>query len=146
MTNKPFWQTKNLATLTTEEWESICTGCGKCCQLKLQDEEGDEVYYTNVVCQYFDCQSRRCGHYAERCTLVPTCLKLTPQNLDKIDWIPQTCAYHILSKTGNLPEWHPLVSGKPLPAEHALPAQIISELFVPEDELEDHIIEEETDD
>ena len=38
--------------------------------------------------------------------------------------------------------WHPLITGKPLPKEFMVPANSISELLVPEEELEDHIIED----
>ena len=39
---------------STKEWEDICRRCGKCCLIKLQDEETEDIYYTNVVCKYFD--------------------------------------------------------------------------------------------
>ena len=142
MKNNKFWQNKKPQDYTTEEWESICTHCGKCCLIKLQDEENDEVFYTNVICKYFNCEKHLCSEYSQRCTLVPECLKLNPQNINQIPWIPETCAYYILAQTGSLPAWHPLVSGKPLPTEFKIPQNTISENLVSEEELEDHILED----
>ena len=45
---------KKLENMTEEEWEAVCNRCGKCCLIKLQDEDTSEIYYTNVVCKYFD--------------------------------------------------------------------------------------------
>lgn len=146
MTANKFWETKPLQDYTAEEWESICSRCGQCCLIKLQDEDGGEVYYTNVVCRYFNSDSHCCSEYNKRCTLVPSCLRLTPQNLDKIDWIPDNCAYNILRRTGKLPDWHPLITGKPLDKKYAIGHNVISELLVKEEDLEDHIIEDENDD
>ena len=145
MTAKPFWKTKKLSEFTPKEWESVCAHCGQCCLLKLQDEDSGDICYTNVICRYHDCKTHLCTRYADRCTLVPTCLKLTPQNLNDIFWIPETCAYNILNRSGDLPNWHPLVSGKPLPQDRQIDANVVSELDVPEAELEDHIIEDEDD-
>ena len=146
MTNNKFWQIKKPKDFSAEEWESICTHCGKCCLIKLQNEDTDDVFYTNVICRYHDCKTNLCKQYTNRCSLVPTCLKLTPQNINKLFWIPETCAYRILFSTGNLPEWHPLVIGKALPEEFKIPTTVVSELSVSEDELEDYIIEDENDD
>lgn len=146
MTTNNFWQVKKPADFSPEEWESVCTHCGRCCLLKLEDEDSGDIFYTDVVCRYHDCQSHLCKEYANRCALVPACLKLTPQNIGNLSWIPETCAYYILSRTGELPAWHPLVSGQPLPEEFKVPATAVSELLVPEEELEDHIIEDEDDD
>ena len=31
--------TKKLTDYTEQEWEAICNQCGKCCLIKLQDED-----------------------------------------------------------------------------------------------------------
>lgn len=141
-----FWQKKSLQDFTDNEWESICTNCGRCCQIKLQDEDSDEVYYTDIVCQYFNHETCRCNQYLNRCTLVPECVKLTPDNLDAISWMPRLCAYRILNETGDLPDWHPLKTQQPLAIEHSVKGRVISEIMVKEEDWEDHIIEEEEDD
>lgn len=138
-----FWEQKKLQDFTVAEWESICCNCGRCCLLKLQDEDDNQVYYTDVVCRFFDSSCGKCSEYNNRCRLVPECLKLTPGNVNKISWMPQSCAYRFLSEFGYLPDWHPLVTGKPLTDEYSIKNRCISELLVKEDDLEDHIIEEE---
>lgn len=141
-----FWKNKKPEDFTEEEWEAICTNCGKCCLIKLQDEDGDDVFFTDVICRYHDNKTHKCTQYLKRCELVPNCLKLTPQNIGAISWIPDTCAYKILNSTGGLPLYHPLITGKNLPEELKAPSNVISELLVPDEELEDHIIEDYLDD
>ena len=120
---------KPLKEYTPEEWEAICNHCGKCCLIKLQDDDTEEIYYTDVVCRYMDTDTCDCTHYSERCKLVPTCLKLTPDNVDKISWMPKTCAYRAL------------VEGHPRPQRQSIAGRCVSELLVSEDELEDHIVD-----
>jgi uncharacterized cysteine cluster protein YcgN (CxxCxxCC family) len=113
-TNKTaFWETKALHEMTAPEWESLCDGCAKCCLCKLEDADSGTVYYTDVVCRYLNARSCRCRDYANRTVLVPDCVKLTPDNLAAIDWMPSTCAYRLLHEGKPLEEWHPLVSGDP---------------------------------
>ena len=112
MTEKPFWQSVKLADMTAAQWEALCDGCAKCCLVKLQDEDSGEIVFTDIVCNLLDQQSCRCTHYEERTKLVPDCVKLTKDNLDKIDFMPPSCAYRLLHEGKDLPQWHPLVSGR----------------------------------
>ena len=136
-----FWKTKSLEEFSDDEWEQICCRCGLCCLVKVQDEEDDEVYYTRVICHLFDTKTRLCKEYKNRCTLVSECLKVSPQNIDKLAWMPKNCAYRILHETGDLPEWHPLKKqSKELPE---LPKNLVYDNLVNDDNLEDYIIEDE---
>ena len=111
MAEKPFWQTVKLTDMTAAQWEAVCDGCAKCCLVKLQDEDSREIVFTDIVCNLLDQQTCRCAHYQERTKLVPDCVKLTKDNLDKIDFMPPSCAYRLLHEGKDLPQWHPLVSG-----------------------------------
>lgn len=120
---------KKLENMTEEEWEAVCNRCGKCCLIKIQDEDTDEIYYTDVVCKYFDFATCTCTQYQNRCSLVPECLKLTKENVNKISWMPKSCAYRCLFE------------GKPLPKREPVSTFCISENLVSDEELEDHILE-----
>lgn len=111
MAEAPFWQTKSLAQMTEAEWEALCDGCGKCCLVKLEDEESGEIAYTDLSCQLLDTQNCRCRHYDRRLELVPDCVKLTKDNLAQINFMPPSCAYRLLDEGKPLPAWHPLVTG-----------------------------------
>ena len=124
--------TKNLNKIGLQEWEDICQHCGRCCLLKLQDDETDEIYYTNVICRYYDIEKNICTIYDKRCDLVPECLKLTPQNVDKLPWMPKVCAYRRLFDDNYQQQ-----NLKPLRG------RVISETMVTEEELEDHITDGE---
>lgn len=137
---RAFWKNKSLADLSPAEWESICTHCGRCCLIKLQDEDTGDIFYTRVICRHFDCQTHLCREYQNRCALVPECLKITPENINSITWMPQNCAYRCLNETGDLPAGHPLKGGSERPP---LPTNLTSDILIAEDDLEDYIIEDE---
>ena len=113
MAAEPFWKTKRLEEMTAEEWESLCDGCGRCCLVRFEDEETGEVQPTRVSCRLFDTNSCRCSDYARRKRHVPDCIKLTPWNIEALDWMPPSCAYRRLHEGRELASWHPLVSGDP---------------------------------
>lgn len=137
-----FWKTKKLSEMTTEEWESLCDNCGKCCLHKLEDEDTGDIYFTSVVCNLIDLGTCRCTRYSERTHLVPECLDLKQHDFAEYNWLPTTCAYRLLSDGEELPIWHPLVSGS---SESVKDAGVsISSYAMKEseiDDLEDHIIE-----
>ena len=107
----PYWDTKPLEALTRREWESLCDGCGRCCLVKLEDEDTGEVHYTDIACRLFDAGSCRCSNYGQRRSKVKDCLKLTPEMVRSLSWLPPTCAYRLRSEGQPLRWWHPLVSG-----------------------------------
>lgn len=110
-TQDRYWDTKSLEEMTQAEWESLCDGCGLCCLTKLQDEDTEEIIYTRVVCSYSNPETGQCSDYANRSVNVPTCVQLTLARVAEFDWLPDTCAYRILYRGQQLPDWHPLNSG-----------------------------------
>ncbi|WP_281983576.1 YcgN family cysteine cluster protein [Thalassorhabdomicrobium marinisediminis] len=141
-----FWDTVPLEKLTPTEWEALCDGCGKCCLNKLEDEATGEVVLTRVACKLFDDSTCRCSNYPTRHKYVPECIVLTPNTIrDSLYWLPQTCAYRLVYEGKPLFDWHPLISGTPQSVHEAgVSAQdlTVSEANTPEDDWEDHIIEE----
>jgi len=142
-----YWETVPLDRMTPDEWEALCDGCGKCCLNKLEDADTGEIFFTNVACRLFDDSSCRCGNYAIRKALVPECVVLTPANLAEIShWMPKSCAYRRLNEGRRLADWHPLVSGDPHSVHRAgisMQGRTLPEFEIPEEDWEDHIIEEE---
>jgi uncharacterized protein len=113
MATRPFWETKRLAQMTVAEWEALCDGCGLCCLVRFEDEETGEVIPTRVHCRLFDADLCRCTDYPNRKKVVPDCIKLTPHNIEALEWMPKSCAYRRLHEGKPLPSWHPLITGDP---------------------------------
>jgi len=107
----PFWGRKRLAEMTDAEWESLCDGCGRCCLVKLEDEDTGDIYFTNVGCRLLDTGSCRCRDYQNRSAVVDDCVRLTATVVGEIGWLPPTCAYRLIDEGKALYWWHPLVSG-----------------------------------
>lgn len=122
-TGEPYWETKKLEEMTTDEWEALCDGCAKCCLHKFIDDaqvdeqtptdelrEGEQVVFTKIACQYLNEKTCGCTKYEKRTELVPDCIKLTKDNLDSVFYMPPSCAYRRLSEGKPLPSWHPLLN------------------------------------
>lgn len=143
MTQAPYWETLTLREMDRQQWESLCDGCGKCCLLKLEDDETEEIHYTRVVCRYHDQAKCRCTVYDKRKKLVPTCLVLKPDDLEDLHWMPSTCAYRLLHEGKGLPIWHPLIAGNRdamIESDNSIGGKVISEEYVHEDGLQEHIV------
>ena len=141
----PFWRTKTLEEMSPSEWESLCDGCGRCCLVKLEDEDTGAIYFTDVGCRLLDAASCRCADYARRQSKVSDCVKLDPAQVRALSWLPLSCAYRLVRERRDLPAWHPLVSGR---AESVHEAGVSVrgrvqgvEGEVSVDELQDHIVQ-----
>jgi uncharacterized cysteine cluster protein YcgN (CxxCxxCC family) len=141
-----FWERKPLQKMSRQEWEALCDGCGRCCLNKLEDAESGEVALTRIACRLLDDATCRCAHYENRHQFVPDCIVLRPDNLDRhAYWLPETCAYRLLWQGNPLPDWHPLISGTAQSVHDAgisVQGMTLSEFEIPEEEWEEHIIEE----
>ena len=138
-----FWQDKSLQDLSSDEWEALCDGCGRCCLNKLEDEDTAELYFTNVACRLLDLNSCRCRDYAHRAELVPECLVLSTGQSELFEQLPSTCAYRLRAEGRPLPAWHPLVSGDPESVHVAgisVRGKVVSEEYIHPDQLPEHMI------
>lgn len=108
-----FWKTKTLDQMSDAEWESLCDGCGRCCLEKLEDEDTGRIYYTHIGCRLLDAGTCTCKDYANRSAKVADCVRLTPQTVRTLNWLPPSCAYRLVAEGRDLYWWHPLVSGDP---------------------------------
>jgi uncharacterized protein len=106
----PFWKNP-LESLTRGQWEALCDGCGRCCLVKLEDEDDGRIHHTSIACRLLDKKSCQCSDYTGRKAKVPDCIKLTPRRVREIPWLPPTCAYRLVAEGQDLPWWHHLVSG-----------------------------------
>jgi len=112
MVERPrFWETKTLFEMSVDEWESVCDGCAKCCLTQLQDEDTEQLVFTDVACDLLDDQTCRCTDYANRSERVPTCMTMNASNVrEAAEFAPPTCAYRLLLEGKSLPDWHHLNS------------------------------------
>ncbi|MEQ3762186.1 MAG: YcgN family cysteine cluster protein [Alcanivorax sp.] len=143
MSAQPFWETTSLKDMTRKQWESLCDGCALCCLHKLEDEDTEEVYYTDVHCRYMDTANCNCTVYLERQEKVPNCVWLTPDQASEFHWLPDSCAYRVLAEGRKLADWHPLISGDPNSVHEAgvsIKGKGVADNQVAEEDWEDHII------
>ena len=140
----PFWKLKSLEDMTRQEWESLCDGCGKCCLVQLEDEDTGMRLTTDIACRLFDPETCRCKDYANRKAKVDDCVILTPDNVRQLDWMPKTCAYRLVAKGEDLPDWHPLITGQAVSTHEAgisVRRQVVSEDEFDEVDWDKHIVE-----
>lgn len=109
--SQPDFLSKPIDQMTSQEWESLCDGCGLCCQIRVQDEDTGEIALSNVACRYLCLNTHQCTDYANRQKNVPDCVKVTPENVHELNWLPYTCAYRLVAFGHPLPDWHYLICG-----------------------------------
>ena len=95
-----------------------------------RQEDTGIVYGTNVVCRYLNQETCQCREYQQRSVLVPECVTLSPDNLEQVYYMPNTCAYRLLAEQQKLPLWHPLMTGdkdSTHSSGHSVRGKVISE-------------------
>lgn len=144
-----FWQKFSLNELTNEEWEALCDGCGACCLVKFleEDEEPEDVIYTDVACKLLDCQTGWCSSYPNRHDYVPDCISLNYDALQNMMWLPDSCSYKRLYCGLDLPEWHFLLTGDKHQTARGMKSagvgvagRCVSETGMHDDEIEERTI------
>ena len=105
----PFWK-KPLEASRKSEWESLCDGCGRCCLVKLEDEDTGGIHFTDVGCQLLEAAlpMHRLRPPARR---VPDCVKLTPRTSSHNSLAAADLRLSAIAEGRDLDWWHPLVSG-----------------------------------
>ncbi len=73
-------------------WEDLCRRCGQCCFEKWIDEDG-RIHHTRIPCRHLDIVSRECRVYHKRFDVGEGCVKLTPEVVRSVSWLPDDCAY-----------------------------------------------------
>jgi uncharacterized cysteine cluster protein YcgN (CxxCxxCC family) len=137
MNKQPDFLSKDMHSMTSAEWESICDGCGLCCQVRYQDEDTDEIVLSNEACKFLCLNSHRCSDYANRLKNQPNCAKITPDNIHGLDWLPSTCGYRLVAFGHDLQDWHPLISGDPMSVHTHEDSPSMKGYLIHEDEEDD---------
>ena len=140
---KNFWEEKTLSQLSQTEWESLCDGCGKCCLNKIEYEGESKIFFTNVSCKLFNIETCRCSDYKNRLNKVKDCIKLSIDNLNYLDELPDTCAYRLIANGEKLKDWHHLISGSKETiheTKNSVRKKVINEKYIKESELDNYII------
>lgn len=74
------------------QWEDLCHRCGLCCFEKGIDGKG-RIIATRVPCRHLDVHTRLCRVYDQRQAIETDCIKLTPEIVSTLKWLPESCAY-----------------------------------------------------
>ena len=104
-----WWEITPLEDMSSDQWESLCDGCGKCCMVKLWHNA--VVKTTKVGCELLDIKTAKCKDYPNRQNKVSNCVKVTINTIDTPGLLPDSCAYVLLRNNKPLPTWHHLLSG-----------------------------------
>lgn len=104
-----FWKRYSLGELNSKEWEALCDGCGQCCLVR--ETEANQVTVYSIACELLDIEQSRCSDYENRLKTVSTCHRLTPENIPRYNWLPESCSYRRIYRGEKLPSWHPLKAG-----------------------------------
>lgn len=144
LSSEPFWEIKSFDEMTDEEWESLCDGCAKCCLFKIEDDDSKKISFTDIACRLLDINTCRCKVYEHRSEIVKDCIRLTPEKIYEINWLPESCSYRRLLEGRGLARWHPLISGYSDSVHQAnvsILGKVVSETDIDLSEIEDRVVD-----
>ena len=125
-----------LLSLNKTQWEDLCDRCGRCCLVKLQDDETDEVVYTNVACEFFNQSTCKCRDYQNRSQIKPSCVVLSSDNPavleETLKHMPFTCAYRLEHEDRTIQQ---------SASELSVSGKVVSETYIHDDQLPEHIVD-----
>lgn len=75
-----------------DSWEALCQRCGQCCFEKWVDGDGT-IFPTSIACRFLDIHTRECRVYHKRFEVGEGCVRLTPEVVASVRWLPPDCAY-----------------------------------------------------
>ncbi|AQX21720.1 hypothetical protein Bcsk_010860 [Bartonella sp. CDC_skunk] len=130
----PFWKRKKLEEMSVTEWESLCDGCGCCCLHKLEDDDTGDIYATSIACRLLDKDTCQCKNYIHRKSIISDCVLLDIATIKTARWLPESCAYRLVSEGKDLPWWHPLIS-KDFQTVHQTQFSAREQIKIHDDEL-----------
>lgn len=138
-----FWKLKPLKDFNQKEWEAVCSGCGRCCLCRVKKRK--KFYPTTVACSHLNLRTGRCEIYADRFKN-NQCEKVDLEDLRKqSDSYFFSCAYYLLYKGYDLPDWHPLKTGDPnstySSGNSVCNYSLHSEKDIKEEDLYDYIVD-----
>ncbi len=108
---QPDFLKQPLNQLSKDEWESICDGCGLCCQHRATHPvTGDDVR-TNFACRCLNLETMGCKAYETRAQEVDYCITLTPDTVNDVPFLPDSCGYKLVAAGKPLADWHHLICG-----------------------------------
>ncbi|MBN4080222.1 YcgN family cysteine cluster protein [Beggiatoa alba] len=134
-----------LEELSEQEWEALCDHCGRCCLIKLEDDQTNEVFYTNMICRMYDIEKGGCSCYSNRKKKIAECIVIKDSGDEIYSQLPETCAYRLRYNNKPLPDWHPLIAGDTQKMQQAglfVKHRVVSEVSIHEEQFEEHIIDD----
>ena len=140
-----FWSNYTLDELDDDEWEALCDGCGRCCLVRFETKDKQDVILTRAACRLLDTSNCRCSDYNNRFKKVKGCLSIRNLASEEYRWLPKTCAYRRLKFAEKLPDWHPLLSGSQNSVDDAgvsVAGRVFSEDHIHPDEIESLLLED----
>jgi len=102
-----FWKTKTLEEMSNVEWEACAMAARAAAWKSSRTRDTSKIYFTHVSCKLLDAGRCTCKDYPNRSDKVPDCVRLTPENVRTLNWLPPSCGYRLVAEGRDLYWWQP---------------------------------------